>query len=144
MRRPAAASWSALGFERLEALPFHRLVDAHLLAASHGFTTGTGPVKHHFLDAIWAEYQRNVRERIDPIYTATRFVKHTVMHRPWRDANRRTSFLWASTHLRAFGRLVRIDSTEARAFKQRVKNESFATVYTWFEKEWEKGAVDEA
>lgn len=96
--------------------------------------------KPHFLQAIWEEYHANVRERIDPVYTATRWVKHVVMHRPFRDANRK-AFLWAATHFRAFGILVHVDTPEAILFKGMAKNQDFAHVYAWFVAEIAKASA---
>jgi hypothetical protein len=66
------------------------------------------------------------------------------MHRPWRDANRRTSFLWAATNLRAFGFLIRVDTPDARAFKESVKQRTFSDVHGWFEREVQKTRSDAA
>lgn len=135
-RRVAASSgWAGEGFELLRSQSLDEVVETHLLAASHGRTTGTGVTKPHFLDSIWAEYQRNIEDRIDPVYTATRLVKHVVMHRPFADANRRTSFLWSATHFAAFGHRIVIDTPEAVRFKESAKQARFEQVYTWFEKQ---------
>lgn len=132
--RRTPEQWPELGFERLDPLTQTELISAHFEAAKFGRTTGTGLVKDHFLASIWSEYRQNLVDRIDPVYTVSRFVKHSVMHRPWRDANRRTSFLWAATTLRAFGYLVRVDTEEAKQFKETVKQLRFGEVYDWFEK----------
>jgi prophage maintenance system killer protein len=130
---PASGRWSQDGFDILKAVQIRDLVRAHELATTVGTTHGVGVKKHHFLDSIYREYQWNIHERIDPLYTATRWVKHMVMHRPFADANRRTAFLWTVTHFKAFGRRIDVDTTEAIDYKVLVKNKGFRDVRTWFQ-----------
>ncbi|MHB8603690.1 MAG: hypothetical protein ACYDCK_00425 [Thermoplasmatota archaeon] len=96
-----------------------------------GLTFARGLEKPHFLDSIWSEYRGNLAARIDPVYTATRWIKHSVMHRPFADANRRTAFLWALTHFEAFEIQMRVDTAEAIRYKETVKGVTFVELYKW-------------
>lgn len=112
----------------------------HKVAASVGVYRHkkVGFEKPHFARSIFEEYQRNIADRIDPVYTAARFAKHIGMHRPFYDANRRTAFTWAATHFDSFGVAIQIDTSEAAEFRQKLKQRLFAEVYDWFAREAER------
>lgn len=132
LQRPAGPEWPVIGFQRLEALDFRDLLPVHEEAARHGRTTGRGLVKEHFMVGIWEEFQRHLNKRLDPVYIATRWVKHSVMHRPFKDANRRTAFLWTAVLFDAFDLYIQVHTPEAIEYKGKVRNEPFTDTYGWF------------
>lgn len=133
-RKPAElGAWPEDGYALLLGLSQSHLVDVHLRASTHGRLTRAGVSSKATLNSLWAEYRENLEAKLDPIYIATRWVKHQIMHRPFYDANRRTSFAWAATHYSAWGRRLAIDTPEAVAYKTSVRNVPFGDVYKWFE-----------
>lgn len=132
LRRPAGQEWSDVGFVRLRNLDFRDLMPVHEEAASHGRTTGKGLVKEHFMIGIWGEFQGHLAERLNPVYIAARWVKHSVMHRPFKDANRRTAFLWTAILFDAFDLYIQVHTPEAIEYKSMVRNEPFVKTYAWF------------
>jgi len=134
-RKPAdLAVWPADGYSLLLGLDQSGLLDVHHRASKHGRLTRAGVSAQPTLDALWTEYRDNLQAKLDPIYVATRWVKHQIMHRPFYDANRRTSFSWAATHFAAWDRALVIDTPEAVAYKTSVRNVPFSDVYKWFQK----------
>lgn len=132
LRQRASDAWDPEAFEDLLLLDQSDLIETHFRASKHGRLTRAGVDKQHFLDSIWLEYRANLEARIDPIYTAARWVKHVVMHRPFYDANRRTGFAWAADHLGFWGIDLVINTPDAVAYKHTVRNRPFREVYAWF------------
>ena len=106
-----------------------QIIDIHFRVAKIGKTNKTGVRSDKYLEQIYNEFQRNVKDRIDIFYIVTKVMKSIVRYRPFKDVNRRTLFETGQKILRTCNLEMVMSEQEALEFKSALRPKPFKEVY---------------
>ncbi len=116
-------------YNKLSLLTIENIIEIHNKVAKIGRTKKVGVRSWQHLNKIYDEYHKNVEERIDIIYIATKIMKSIVHFRPFYDVNRRTLFETGQKILRIRGLEITMSEREAIEFKSTLRPMAFKEVY---------------
>ncbi len=106
-----------------------QIIDIHFKVAKVGKTNKTGVRSSKYLEHIYNEFQKNVRDQIDIIYIVTKLMKSMVRYRPFKDVNRRTLFETGQMILKTCNMEMIMSKQEALEFKTALRPKPFKEVY---------------